>query len=273
MPYLVTNSAGVWCVQRKVPDRLQNAVARVLDSKKPTQKYLKKSLGTKDRREANRRATHALADLDRTMRAAEALTQQPSPEAKVSPRSTLNDAEIKRMAEWVYATALKEDEALRFSGRLETTGPHGENVNADALGDIVQDRRQQFASGDVSFAEEHAQNALAAFGITLDQSCTGYHNLCIESAKAFLKALDDIGLRYAGAVIETPRLPDSSVLGGHGEGGTLKEAFEGKRNVRGPRARCTSTAEPWRCSFSCMVISLSLISGARTPARIAQRSS
>ncbi|UWU68223.1 DUF6538 domain-containing protein [Bradyrhizobium sp. NC92] len=138
MPYLVTNTAGVWCVQRKVPDRLQSAVARVLDSKKPTQKYLKKSLGTKDRREANRRATHALADLDRTIRAAEALTQQQSPESKVSPRSTLNDAEIKRMAEWVHATTLKEDEALRFSGRLETTGPHGENVNADVVRGVLE---------------------------------------------------------------------------------------------------------------------------------------
>ncbi|WP_409364184.1 DUF6538 domain-containing protein [Bradyrhizobium liaoningense] len=58
MPYLIKNSADVWCVQRKVPEPLQAAVARVLGSKKQTQKYLKKSLGTKDRREAvNRRLT------------------------------------------------------------------------------------------------------------------------------------------------------------------------------------------------------------------------
>src|SRR4029453_2622267 len=99
MPYLIQNSAGVWCVQRKVPEPLQAAVARVVGGKKQTQKYLKKSLGTKDRREANRRATHALADLDRTLRAAEALTTQQPQKPKTPFRTTLTDAEIKRMAQ------------------------------------------------------------------------------------------------------------------------------------------------------------------------------
>jgi hypothetical protein len=56
MPYLIKNSAGVWCVQRKVPEKLRAAVARVLGGKKDKQTYLKKSLGTKDWREASRRA-------------------------------------------------------------------------------------------------------------------------------------------------------------------------------------------------------------------------
>ena len=129
-------------------------------------------------------------------------------------------------------TTLKEDESLRFSGRLELIGPNGENVNADALGDIIQDFRQQFASGDVSFAEQHAQNALASFGITLNQSSPAYHNLCIESAKAFLKALDDIGHRYAGVVIETPRLPDLKAISGQGEGETLRDALDGWKRHR-----------------------------------------
>jgi hypothetical protein len=232
MPYLIKNSAGVWCVQRKVPEKLEVAVARVLGGKKDKQAYLKKSLGTKDRREASRRAVHVLADLDRTLREAEALIKLEPKQPKASPRASLNDAEIKRMAEYVYATALKEDEALRFSGRLETVGPNGENVNEDVHGDILRDFQQQFAVGDVSFVEQRAQTALASFGITLDQSCTAYHNLCIESAKAFLKALDDIGLRYAGAVIETPRLPDTKALDGNGEGGTLQDALEGWKRHR-----------------------------------------
>src|ERR1700722_5433006 len=98
MPYLIKNTAGTWCVQRKVPDKLQAAVARVLGSKKPRHVYLKKSLGTQDRREATRRAPHALADIDRTLREAAALTQT-KPKAAV--RTTLTDAEIKRMAEYV----------------------------------------------------------------------------------------------------------------------------------------------------------------------------
>src|SRR5690242_14087052 len=109
MPYLIENSAGVWCVQRKVPEKLQSALARLLNSKKQTQKYLKKSLGTKDRREANRRAPHALADLDRTIRAAEALAKQRTDKTKAIVRTTLNDTEIKRIAEYVYAKDLAWD--------------------------------------------------------------------------------------------------------------------------------------------------------------------
>ena len=129
-------------------------------------------------KEAKAAAPHVLADFNRIVGEAEALLlEQPAVTA-------LTDAQIKRMAEYVYATALREDEELRSSGRLEVIGPNGENVNADVLGDLVQEFRQQFAAGDVSFAERHAQNSLASFGITLNQSSTAYRKLCIESAKA-----------------------------------------------------------------------------------------
>jgi integrase len=223
---LIKDRHGTYYAQRKVPERLQEAVARVLNSARDRQVFLKKSLGTKNLKAANVAATHVLADFDRTLADAEALLKERPVIA------SLTDAQIKRMAEWVYATALKEDEALRFSGRLETIGPDGENVNEDALGDILRDCQQQFAAGDVSFAEQRAKNALASFGITLDQSGPAYHKLCIESAKAFLTALDDIGLRYAGAVIETPRLPDSKALDSHGEGGTLQDALAGWKKHR-----------------------------------------
>ncbi|MGO4511569.1 tyrosine-type recombinase/integrase [Bradyrhizobium sp. 2TAF36] len=212
------------------PTGLRATVALELDNGKAVQSHLKKSLGTKDVREANIRAKPVLAEFDRII--AKAKARLAATTVPVVKRTSLNDTEIKRVAEYVYATALNEDEALRFSGRLELIGPHGENVNADAHGDILRDFRQQFAVGDVSFAEQRAQNALAAFGIALDQSCTAYHNLCIESAKALLNALDDIGLRYAGAVIETPRLPDSKALDGHGEGGTLQDALDGWKRHR-----------------------------------------
>jgi Domain of unknown function (DUF6538) len=116
MPYLIQNSALVWCVQRKVPKRLQAAVARILGGKKPTQVYLKKSLATKDRRLATRRAAHALADIDRILREAEALAKRPTP--KPALRTNLSDTEIKRMAEYVYAKTLAWDERFRF-GRDE----------------------------------------------------------------------------------------------------------------------------------------------------------
>src|SRR6266850_958209 len=98
MPYLIKNSAGVWCVQRKVPEELQAAVARILGSRKQTQVYLKKSLGTKDRRHASRVAPRVIADIERTLSEAQALTK---PTNSVStPRTNLNAAEITRMAEY-----------------------------------------------------------------------------------------------------------------------------------------------------------------------------
>jgi integrase len=230
---VIKDRHGTYYARKTVPAKptgLRKAVALELGTPKPAQSHLKRSLGTKDVRDANVRAKPVLAEFDRII--AKAKARLSATTVPVVKRTSLNDTEIKRMAEYVYATALKEDEALRFSGRLELIGPHGENVNADAHGDILRDFQQQFAVGDISFAEQRAQNALASFGITLDQSCTAYHNLCIESAKAFLNALDDIRLRYAGAVIETPRLPDSKALDGHGEGGTLQDALDGWKRHR-----------------------------------------
>ena len=230
---VIKDRHGTYCARKTVPEKpagLQAAVARELNNGKAAQKHLKKSLGTKDSREANIRAKPVLAEFDRII--AKAKASLAAATVLIVKRGSLNDTEIKRMAEWVYVEALKEDDALRLSGRLATIGPHGENVNADALSDILRDCQQQFAVGDVSFAEHRAQNALAAFGITLDLASTAYRNLCIESAKAFLKALDDIGLRYVGAIIDTPRLPNPTGAGAQGEGGTLQGALEGWKRHR-----------------------------------------
>lgn len=70
---LIKDRHGTYYAQRRVPDRLQEAVARVLNSEKPKQVFLKKSLGTKAVKAANVAATHVLADFDRTLASAEAL--------------------------------------------------------------------------------------------------------------------------------------------------------------------------------------------------------
>jgi putative ABC transport system substrate-binding protein len=64
---LIKDRHGTYYAQRKVPERLQEAVARFLNSDKPKQVFLKKSLGTKVLREANVAATHVLADFNRTL--------------------------------------------------------------------------------------------------------------------------------------------------------------------------------------------------------------
>jgi hypothetical protein len=231
MPYLIQNSALVWCVQRKVPERLQAAVARILGGKKATQVYLKKSLATKDRREATRRAPHALADIDRTLREAEALVKQPTPKAAL--RAKLTDTEIKRMAEYVYAKALALDERFRF-GRDEFKRMEAEHIqlgghampwatpydalpkhglspailaeNRQQLAEDIEDFRDYLALGNISAVEEYVNDALDAFHIDLDQSSAAYSKLGMEVLGGYLRALQAIEQRNAGEYVPTPQL-------------------------------------------------------------------
>jgi hypothetical protein len=49
---VIQDRHGTYYVQQRVPERLQEAVARVLDTDKARRVFLKKSLGTKNRKEA-----------------------------------------------------------------------------------------------------------------------------------------------------------------------------------------------------------------------------
>ena len=256
MPYLIKNSAGVWCVQRKVPERLQAAVARIMGSKKPTQAYLKKSLATKDRREATRRGPHALADIDRTLREAEALVKQPT--AKAALRAKLTDTEIKRMAEYIYAKALAWDERTRY-GRDELKRMEAEHIrlegrplsgpwafpyetlpayglspaqlaeNREQLAESLKDFREALALGDISAVEDDIVDALDAFQIDLDRRSVAYPKLGIEVLRAYVRALQAIEQRNAGEPVPTPQPFAVSITTASG---TLKEAFEGWKKER-----------------------------------------
>src|SRR6478672_9221622 len=105
---LIKDRNGTYYAQRKVPERLQEAVARVLNSGRERQVFLKKSLGTKSVKAANVAATHVLADFDRTLADAEALLR----ERPVVP--SLTDAQIRRMVD--YAAMLANDEDERRDG-------------------------------------------------------------------------------------------------------------------------------------------------------------
>lgn len=107
---LIKDRHGTYYAQKKVPERLQEAVARVLNADRGRQVFLKKSLGTKNLKAANVAATHVLAGFDRTFAKAEALLS----ERPVI--SSLSDAQTKRMAESHYAAILANDEEERREG-------------------------------------------------------------------------------------------------------------------------------------------------------------
>jgi hypothetical protein len=97
---LIKNRHGVYNARKKVPPTLQEAVAIVLGKDKHKQTWLKKSLETKDIREANIRAKPVLMEFDAILARAEGLlTDRPM-------RTSPTASEIERMANYHYALML-----------------------------------------------------------------------------------------------------------------------------------------------------------------------
>jgi hypothetical protein len=93
-----------------VPKELEEATARVLATGRPRASWLKRSLNTKDQREANIRAKLVLIEFDNILAKAEAsLRSAPL-------RSDLSDQEIDRIADYHFASMLDEDDELRRDG-------------------------------------------------------------------------------------------------------------------------------------------------------------
>ena len=88
---VIKDRHGTYYVQQRVPERLQEAVARVLGADETRRVFLKKSLGTKNLKEAKAAAPHVLTDFGRIIGQAEALLKE-QPVVTV-----LTDAQIKRM--------------------------------------------------------------------------------------------------------------------------------------------------------------------------------
>ncbi|MCK1744305.1 hypothetical protein IVA80_26655 [Bradyrhizobium sp. 139] len=269
---LIKDRHGTYYAQRKVPERLQEAVARVLNSEKPKQVFLKKSLGTKVLKEANVAATHVLADFNRTLASAEALLKQRPGVASIT------DAQIKLMAEHYYASLLAADEEERQEGAgsepifqsvaaqlaaagLEFNTPFkvGDLPEAGlsdrevfkrehALAESLPDARSALSKGDITHVRSDAQELLEEFQLNLDGKSQSYRRLGMAVLTARVKALRDIARRNAGDPVETPPFTVGPVSA-PASGGTLREALEGgRRSASVPRTAFTSTPVPSTCS-------------------------
>jgi uncharacterized protein DUF6538 len=108
---LIKDRHGTYYARHKIPERLQKAVARILNNGKAKQVWLKKSLGTKVVALANVRAKPVQIEFDQLLAKAEAqLTKRPL-------RSSLADVEIKRIADFFLGSALAADEKRRIVGK------------------------------------------------------------------------------------------------------------------------------------------------------------
>jgi len=219
---LIKDRHGTYCAQRKVPERLQEAVARVLNSDKPKQVFLKKSLGTKVLKEANVAATYVLADFNRTLASAEALLK----ERPVI--SSLTDAQIKRMSERYYALVLGADEEERQEGtgsepifqsvaeQLAAAGVEfrtpfkvGELPEAGlsdrevfkrehALAESLPEAMAALAKGDITHVRLDMDELLEEFQLNLDRKSQSYRRLGMAVLAARVRGLKDIARRNAG---------------------------------------------------------------------------
>lgn len=257
---VIKDRHGTYCARKTVPEKpkgLQAAVARELNNGKAAQKHLKRSLGTKDLREANVRAKPVLAEFDRVI--AKAKARLTAADASLTKRTSLSDTEIKRMAEFVYANALALDEGVRFTGREEKVRelaamsrelgvevplhvpinewpefglprPQYER-NKAALSKTLRTMREAAAMGDISAIREHVLQAMWAFNVDVDVNGAAYIKLGTACLHSYLRALEDISKRDQGLVVETPP-PALISAPASAEGETLQDALAGWKKHR-----------------------------------------
>lgn len=110
---IIQDRHGTFYARKKVPKNLETSVAKITDAGKPRVSWLKVSLRTKDRKQANTEAKAHLARFDRILAEAAASIEERPLRVSLSPR------EVERMAAYHYATALARDDLMRSPVLLE----------------------------------------------------------------------------------------------------------------------------------------------------------
>jgi hypothetical protein len=254
---ITKNRHGTYYAVKQVPVRLQEAVARLLTNGKRRQVWLKRSLGTKDGGEANRRAKVVLIEFDRLLeRAEDLLAERPL-------RDTISDAEVKLIADRHYAEMLHlDDEETRdgtgrdeftraLAKQLDDVGveydmpiPPSAHTPDYGLSDSEFRKRvadlewelpimqAALARGDVSKINEHLDYLLNGLcGINVDPRSDAYRRVGLAVLRKHVAALEAIKGRVQGQPVESPPLP---AIGSPSTetGATLSAGFEGWKRAR-----------------------------------------
>jgi integrase len=258
---LIKNEHGVWCVRRKVPKHLEEAVATVLSASKSRQPWLKRSLRTKDEKRAKLLSKPVMMEFDRVIADAEALV------AERPVRTELTETEIKQISDYFYAHELCADEELRADGvgddplfadihrqlaeaGIEFETPFAIEKNGSGLSDRMMNKiegaasdvlplaREALARGDIDFIRYELNDLLQVFRINLDPNCRDYRKLALAVMRAFVRALEDVLARNRGATIESPKLIEPAMNGAPPSGCGLRAAYEGWLKTQ-PRKKST----------------------------------
>jgi hypothetical protein len=210
---IIRNSHGVFHVRKKVPKKLEEAVALVTEASKPRVAWLKRTLGTKDHKAAKVRAVPVLLEFDRILAQAEALT------AERPLRTSLSDKEIERIAEYYFAAVLADDDEMRRNGtgsepvfqsvarQLIDAGVEFETQfdigavpeyglseremqkHAADLDIYIGIAEHALARGDISAIREQMDELLHIFRINLDPKSVAFRQLGMAILRHDVKAL------------------------------------------------------------------------------------
>jgi hypothetical protein len=248
------NRHGVYYVRKKVPKRLEQPAAEFLGNGKSRQIFLKRTLDTKDLREANIRAKPVLMEFDRILAQAEALT------VRRPMRAGLEKREIEQITNYFFAHQLAIDDEDRHEGGSEqvfqsvaqqlsaagveyTTEYQVGDPPKIGLSDREMQKRaetqawtlppskQALARGDYSFLQWEIDELLKVFRINLDPKSASYRELGLAMLRAYVKAIEAIAQRDKGEVVETPGIVDPQQPSCSASA-TLGAAYEGwKKSV------------------------------------------
>ena len=257
---IILGPNGVFYARKKVPSRLEEAVAKVTDATSTRVSWLKRSLRTTDRREANIVGKPILIEFDHILARAEAQLK-PLPIC-----DTLSQREINRIADYYYAEKLTEDDDIRqngtgseplFQGIAQQLSEAGSGVTPydttslppafglskremDKISESIEwalaAARSALARGDISELEdeEELSELLAIFRLNLDRNGLAYRQLGLAVLRKKVAALETLSKRHEGEPIETPHVTEPA-FAEVATGGTLRAALEGwkKTKVRG----------------------------------------
>jgi integrase len=254
---IIRNNYGVFHLRKKVPKKLEEAVALVTGAEKARTAWLKKTLGTKDRKAAKVRAVPVLMEFDRILAQAEALSA-------VRPlRTSLSEKEIERIAQYHFAAVLAEDDEMRRDGtgseplfqsiarQLADAGIEFQtpfHIGAAPEYGLSEREMQKHAAdleiyigiaehalarGDISAIREQMDELLHVFRVNLDPKSVAFRQLGMAILREDMKALRAIERRHKGEPIETPKLPS---VGAEttSEGERISAAFEGWKKSKAP---------------------------------------
>ena len=226
---IIKNRHGVYLARKKVPPGFEEAVARVISRDRGRVSWLQRSLRTKDAREANIKAKPILAEFDQIIiRAKEHLGPH-------SHRSELTDDEIRRLADYLFASILEQDDDLRATGGSEevfqNVAEQLRNAGVQATTGFTVGRKPGFglsdrdffkltvslrdfalpaaqaalAKGDIGYLEDEIVELLEEAGIDLPRSSPSFSKLGISVLRKHVAALKALIERQQGEPVETPK--------------------------------------------------------------------